>query len=411
MEKYKSLRLFSFENGGKQSDKMKNEYGVRYNSPASIKLPFKVKNIDSFVMYNNEMVNLISSIYQINNQINLEISDISQDIYKNYLVHFLIDEIQQSNEFENVESTRKEIEKAYDYSQKMKYARFGGMVNKYYMLLRVEKIDLLSCSDVRALYDDFVLKEVVDEDPEDCPDGVIFRKDGITVADKSLGAVHKGVSPETKIIEMMDQALNFFNNEEYDILIRVAVFHFIFGYIHPFYNGNGRMDRFISSYKLSEVINKAVCLRISYIIKENKSKYQKMFKNAEDERCMGDLTDFVIEFLELIRDACDDVKKDLFEKKNIYSDQMIKLNRIFENDLSFISEKYHRIFVCLLENDVYIGSGCYIDYIINRTGFAANTIRKVLDSAEEYVYKKKRGRKIRWYINIDKLDESPSENN
>ena len=60
---------------------------------------------------------------------------------------------------------------------------------------------------------------------------------------------------ESKIIETMNQALTLLNDEDIDVLIRSAIFHFVFGFIHPFYNGNGRMARFISSYKMSDVLN------------------------------------------------------------------------------------------------------------------------------------------------------------
>lgn len=397
MEKYLDLRTFSFNNGGKNSDSTNEEYNKRYNSLAAIRLPFKINNIDSFVMYNDELMFQISSIYQKNNKINRILNSVPSIAYRGYIIKSLIEEIQQSNEFENVESTRQEIKSAYDNSNPKKSYRFSGMVNKYNMLIDQKYIKLNTSSDVRTLYDEFVLDEVRAEEPNDAPDGEIFRKDIIKVVGKTLGDVHYGLYPESKIIETMNQSLSFANNGDIDILIRVAVFHFMFGYIHPFYNGNGRMARFISSYQLSEHINLVGCLRISYIIKENRAKYQRLFKNAEDERTLGDITGFVIGFLELINLACDDVINDLIEKTEKYKYQHDCLYEVLENNLTEIAAKYYKIFDVILENTVFIGNGVSIDDIKKETNFSKNTISKVLNESELVVFHDKIGKKHMWF--------------
>jgi hypothetical protein len=70
------------------------------------------------------------------------------------------------------------------------------------------------------LYNEFVLAEVVDEDPNDYPDGEIFRKGTIRVAGKTMEKVHEGLYPESKIIEYMNQALSLLNDEDIDVIIQ-----------------------------------------------------------------------------------------------------------------------------------------------------------------------------------------------
>ena len=65
----------------------------------------------------------------------------------------------------------------------------------------------------------------------------------------------------------MTKGLNILNNDEYDYMIRIAVFHYIFGYIHPFYDGNGRTSRFISSYLLSKNLLPIVSYKLASTIK------------------------------------------------------------------------------------------------------------------------------------------------
>ncbi|MFR7881399.1 MAG: Fic family protein [Christensenellales bacterium] len=83
--------------------------------------------------------------------------------------------------------------------------------------------------------------------------------------------------PESKIIEYMNKALYILNNQSIDILIRVSLFHYYFGYIHPFYDGNGRINRFISSYILSKHFNEVIGFRLSMTIKENLTQYLEAF--------------------------------------------------------------------------------------------------------------------------------------
>lgn len=46
--------------------------------------------------------------------------------------------------------------------------------------------------------------------------------------------IHQGLYPESRIIEALDQALRILHSEEYPLLIRLALFHYFFVYIHPF---------------------------------------------------------------------------------------------------------------------------------------------------------------------------------
>lgn len=47
------------------------------------------------------------------------------------------------------------------------------------------------------------------------------------------------------------KALCVLDREDIPLIIRTAILHFYTGYIHPFYDGNGRFDRFVSAYLLA----------------------------------------------------------------------------------------------------------------------------------------------------------------
>lgn len=132
-----------------------------------------------------------------------------------------------------------------------------------------EKIDFKTCTDIRRFYDDFALDEIKTENPANIPDGLIFRKGSVSISTGTDKTIHKGVYPEPALIEVLEKALAFLNDENIPLLIRVPVFHYLFGYIHPFYDGNGRTSRFITSYYLNEELHTIVGIRISVNIKNS----------------------------------------------------------------------------------------------------------------------------------------------
>ena len=98
----------------------------------------------------------------------------------------------------------------------------------------------------------------------------------------------------------MEKALFILHNKSIPPLIRISVFHYLFGYIHPFYDGNGRTNRFISSYLLSKELEPLISYHLAKTIKQNISKYYKSFDYTNDTDNRGDLTGFITNFLEII---------------------------------------------------------------------------------------------------------------
>lgn len=192
------------------------------------------------------------------------------------------------------------------------------MVWKYVLLLddstHSYMISLKNSRDIRTLYDEIVLDEI---EPANHPDGEIFRKDLAEVISGTQQVKHTGVYPESNIIQQIDKTLALFNRDDIPVFCKIAILHYMIGYIHPFYDGNGRLSRFISSYLLKQEFNTLIALRLSYMIKNNKSDYYKAFDIANDPHNMGDLTPFILYFSEVIERAEDSLIERLREGKEI----------------------------------------------------------------------------------------------
>ena len=153
-------------------------------------------------------------------------------------------------------------------------------------------------------------------DPHNVPDGTYFRTKMVHVINEAGIPIHDGIEPEARIIEEMDQALDVLNDESREPLLRIALFHFLFGYIHPFYDGNGRTNRFISSYLISRQYEPIVGLGISHAVKQEIEKYYKAFSRCEHPLNRGDITPFVIAFSEICVNAMCNLRDALTEKKS-----------------------------------------------------------------------------------------------
>ena len=311
-------------------------------------------------------------------------------MWKQYRKKCLVDEIKITNEIEGVNSTRKEINDILNSKvENNKNTRLYGLVKKY-DLLEEEEIKLNCCEDIRELYNELVLKEVIEEDSKNKPDGKIFRKEEVYVQNPTGKIIHSGVYPEENIIFNMTKGLNILNNDEYDYMIRIAVFHYIFGYIHPFYDGNGRTSRFISSYLLSKNLHPLVSYKLASTIKENLNSYYKSFKETNDEKNKGDLTIFVMKFFDILikslMELCDSLDEG-YNKLNYFTN-------ISEKMCVGDSRKFKVLFI-LIQNTLFGDEGLDIDDLSSICKIGKSKIRSSLKELEEnnILYIKKNGKK------------------
>lgn len=114
---------------------------------------------------------------------------------------------------------------------------------------------------------------------------------------------------------MMSAWLGLSQREGIPELYVAALCHFLFGYIHPFFDGNGRTGRYLLALQLSRLLSQPTVLSLSRVIAENKATYYRAFDAVERPLNRSDATSFVIAILNLISDAQDGLIANLEEKK------------------------------------------------------------------------------------------------
>lgn len=355
------------------------EYIRRLEAPFTVhfNIPIHQYNRKSaypaFLCYTGEILRLVEKFYKTYEQFLYTVNTVPPVVLYQFTRLSIVEEVKSTNDIEGVRSTKKEIREIIE-KKGTHYHRLQSVVHQYLELLGEEEIKFDTCQDIRNFYDDFTHQEITRENPQNRLDGSLFRKEPVQIEAATGKTIHQGLYPESRIIEALDQALRILHSEEYPLLIRLALFHYFFVYIHPFYDGNGRTDRFITSYFLSRQFHRLLAVRLSIYIKRNQSRYYHMLEEADSERNRGDMTPFVMGFLEILIGSTEDTIGVLSRK----NEQMRKYeSRI---DAFQLQDKLLKeIYITLLQAALFYGEGISMADLMKVTGKNRGTIQKRID--------------------------------
>lgn len=374
--KYESLSKIFY----KRPTEHRKIYSERFNSPLTRHFDFQIQEYNhqnkypAFFCYTEEFVGLMEEIYKKHEDLLQALRAVPPLVLEQFILSSVVDEVRATSDIEGIHSTRKEIKEVV--SGTVQSARFSSIVAKYKSILTNSmSISFRTCEDVRAFYDEFVHREVRTNNPAHELDGNLFRRDSVDITSASGKILHRGAYPEERIIELLNITLGILHDPNMSLLARVAIFHYLFEYVHPFYDGNGRTARFIVSYFLAGRFHKLVALRLSVLIKRNRKKYYELFREIDSEWNCGDLTPFVLGFTEIILATFDDISLSLNNKIMQLTNYRQKLYaRIKGDDLTL------EIYEALLQSSVFFGGGISMEGLMRATGKSRNTIKSRLDN-------------------------------
>lgn len=371
--KFISLTKYFYQH---TQEEYETEYIRRLEAPFTVhfNIPIHQYNRKSaypaFLCYTGEILRLVEKFYKTYEQFLYTVNTVPPVVLYQFTRLSIVEEVKSTNDIEGVHSTKKEIREIIE-KKGTHYHRLQSVVHQYLELLGEEEIKFDTCQDIRNFYDDFTHQEITRENPQNRLDGSLFRKEPVQIEAATGKTIHQGLYPESRIIEALDQALRILHSEEYPLLIRLALFHYFFVYIHPFYDGNGRTDRFITSYFLSRKFHRLLAVRLSIYIKRNQSRYYHMLEEADSEKNRGDMTPFVMGFLEILIGSTEDTIGVLSRK----NEQMRKYeSRI---DAFQLKDKLLKeIYITLLQAALFYGEGISMADLMKVTGKNRGTIQK-----------------------------------
>lgn len=403
--RYQSLAKLFYSD----KDHYEDIYQKRFDSKYATKINFEINGSQAFFVLEPSLHYKIISIYKADKRIKKLRDELPGVAISHFTIRSLIDEIVLTNDIEGVYSSRREINSILsELETKNRRKRFKGLVQKYLMLQKNETLSFQTCQDIRNLYNELVYAEVEEDNPNNLPDGEIFRKDSASVTTATQKEIHQGVNPESKIIECINQALQVLNSTEIDEPIKVALFHYLFGYIHPFYDGNGRTSRFISSYLLSKEFEPTIAYRLSYTIKENIKEYYQAFKTCNDRHNKGDLTPFVIMFTDIIEESMKQLEEALQKR---HQKLMYYRERIQYLPMG-LNEKYIDFYDYLLQASLFSESGISVEELKGLMRVSRPTVFNRLKNLSEYnlIEKKSLGNSSYYNLNLDEVEKLSSAN-
>ncbi len=180
--------------------------------------------------------------------------------------------------------------------------------------------------------------------------GGIRKTPGTNLQNSKTGEIiYTPPQTETEIRDLLKNLEDYINNSEDDTdpLIKMALVHYQFESIHPFYDGNGRTGRVLNVIYL--VLNKLLDSPILYLsnyINNTKSDYYRLFTEFREKNNYEDWILYILNGVnETAKNTINLIKQIQSEMESYKKEFMTKLPKVYSDDLlnSLFYEVYTRI--------------------------------------------------------------------
>lgn len=201
--------------------------------------------------------------------------------------------------------------------------------------------------------------------------------------------VYTPPSGRDDILSYLDNLEDYLNNDydNMDPLVKLAVIHYQFECIHPFYDGNGRVGRIINVlYLILKGLLDSPMLYLSKFIIRNKSAYYRLLQSVTEE---GKWEDWILFILQGIEETAEETLLLIKE-----------INQLLERTADEIKDKLPSIYSRELVDLIFFEFYTKNIYIEEGLSVSRKTAAKYLSSLEEegFLVSKKIGRE-RIYLN------------
>lgn len=212
--------------------------------------------------------------------------------------------------------------------------------------------------------------------------------------DKTGEVVYTPPQEKEEILDLLSNFLDHFNRKETDLspLINLAILHYQFESIHPFYDGNGRTGRILNILYL--IINDLLDIPILYLssyINENKSKYYKLLNRVNKENEWENWVIYMLKAIEITSNRT-------VEKIN-------SIKTLLDKTIITAQEKASKIYRKELIELLFEHPYSKIEFVVNRLGVERKAASRYLKQLEEIevLQSQKIGRET-IYINTELIE-------
>lgn len=343
--KYEKLRILSYDGD------IEEEYEKRFNSYTTIKTNIRIHPFlkgervpdETLELFYLPLPKLLKKEEEIRynseklKNLNTHLPGVAQF---NIVVSNIADEIQSTNETEGIESSKTEISETILSREKKTRSnkRFRGIVNMYMNLLDDGNyLSINEPKDFRSVYDSLFDDE---KDITEWPDGKFFRESPVSLKRKKDDSIaHIGDANEQEITNNLEKLAFFMNSKDYPYLEKCIIAHYYLEYIHPFYDGNGRLGRYIMSSYLSRKLDLFTGVSISNSINKNREKYYASLLEVSNPRNKGEVTHLLDDILEIILEGQKTSLEQLEEAKakmNVLDNYLKTIKNLSEDEINVL---------------------------------------------------------------------------
>ena len=264
----------------------------------------------------------------------------------------LYNELYKTNKIEGIESSKSQIYSSLKENGKSnkKANKLEGIIKKYKDIMEknfkdTQHIDKLAS--FRKIYGEMF--EDFEKSGNYKLDGKYFRKDTVKIINSVGKTIHIGIDGEEAIEKNIEDLIQFMNRKDIPFLVKASISHFLFEYIHPFYDGNGRFGRYLLSLYLARKLDVLTAFSVSYSISKNLDDYYKSFVEVEDVNNYGEITFFVENILKTIKSGQEMIIELLNDSIMRFNHSMEILNEISKN----LSKKENIMLQIYLQNYLF----------------------------------------------------------
>lgn len=299
----------------------------------------------------------------------------------------VLQEAKDSSEIENIITTQDELYKALTISVNSVSPETKEVVNYRKAIFQgydlVKKQGFLSVNDIVHIQQKLV----------DNTAGIRSTPGTVLKNDKTGEIVYTPPQDKAEIIDLLTNFINHFNEQdELSPLINLAILHYQFESIHPFYDGNGRTGRILNILylMLNELIDVPILYLSSYII-AHKSEYYRLLNQTNH---LGKWDEWIIFMLKAVEYTSKETIVKITNIKNQLDATIIKVQEK-------APKLYRKELVELLFEQPY----SKIEFVVNKLGVERKAASRYLKELEDIgiIESKKIGRET-LYINRELIE-------
>ena len=278
----------------------------------------------------------------------------------------VLQEAKDSSEIENIITTQDELYKALTASKSTQSAEIKEVVS--YRKAIFSGFDILRKQGFIRINDIVnIQKELVHNTA-----GIRSTPGTVLKNDKTGEVVYTPPQDTAVIVELLTNFINHYNQRDSELspLINLAILHYQFESIHPFYDGNGRTGRIINILYLilNDLIEVPILYLSSYLIK-NKPEYYRLLNKTNHD---GEWQEWIMFMLE----AVESTSRDTILK-------IANIKRLLDKTLIRVQEELPKIYRKELVELLFEQPYSKIDFVVTRLNVERKAASRYLKELEK----------------------------